>query len=44
VGTLVSGCIANGGHNGTRAVGRDALQTDIAVRFAKAGEQPQSVT
>ncbi len=44
VGALVSGCIANDGHNGTGTVGRDALQTDIAVRLAKAGQQPQSVT
>ncbi len=29
---------------GTPAVGKDALQTDIAARLAKAGEQPQSVT
>jgi hypothetical protein len=44
VGALVSGCFANGGHDGTGAVGRDALQTDIAVRLAKAGQEPQSVT
>jgi hypothetical protein len=43
-GALVSGCIANVGPNGTGTVGRDALQTDIAVRLAKAGQQPQSVT
>jgi hypothetical protein len=41
---LVSGCDANVGIGGTPAVGRDALQTDIAARLAKAGEQPQSVT
>jgi hypothetical protein len=41
---LVSGCDANVGTDGTPAVGRDALQTDIAARLAKAGEQPQSVT
>jgi hypothetical protein len=44
VGALVSGCDASGGVGGTPAVGGDALQTDIAARFAKAGEQPQSVT
>ena len=41
---LVSGCDANVGIGGTRAVGREALQTDIASQLAKAGEQPQSVT
>jgi hypothetical protein len=41
---LVVGCDANVGDGGTPAVGRDALQTDIAARLAKAGEQPQSVT
>ena len=41
---LVSGCDANIGIGGTPAVGGDALQTDIAARLAKAGEQPQSVT
>jgi Domain of unknown function (DUF4333) len=41
---LVSGCDAYVGIGGTPAVGRDALQTDIAVRLGKAGEQPQSVT
>jgi hypothetical protein len=41
---LVSGCDANAGIGGTPAVDRDALQTDIAARLAKAGEQPQSVT
>jgi hypothetical protein len=41
---LVSGCDANVGVGGTPAVGKDALQTDIAARLAKAGEQPQSVT
>ena len=43
-GALVSGCDANVGVGGTPAVGKDALQTDIAARLAKAGEQPQSVT
>ena len=32
------------GIGGKPAVGKDALQTDIADRLAKAGEQPQSVT
>jgi Domain of unknown function (DUF4333) len=41
---LVSGCDAYVGIGGTPAVGRDALQTDIAARLGKAGEQPQSVT
>jgi hypothetical protein len=41
---LVSGCDANGGLGGKPAVGKDALQADIANRLAKAGEQPQSVT
>ena len=44
VGALVSGCDATVGIGGTPPVGRDALQTDIAARLAKAGEQPQSVT
>jgi hypothetical protein len=44
VGALVAGCDANVGIGGTPAVGKDALQTDIAARLAKAGEQPQSVT
>jgi hypothetical protein len=44
VGALVSGCDANVGIDGTPAVGKDALQTDIGARLAKAGEQPQSVT
>jgi hypothetical protein len=43
-GALVSGCDANVGIGSRSAVGRDALQTDIAARLAKAGEQPQSVT
>ena len=41
---LVAGCDANVGVGGTPAVGKDALQTDIATRLAKAGEKPQSVT
>lgn len=40
---LVAGCDANVGIGGTPAVGKDALQTDIAARLAKAGETPQSV-
>ncbi|WP_235658360.1 DUF4333 domain-containing protein [Mycolicibacterium moriokaense] len=44
VGALLSGCFAKGGNGGTGTVGRDALQTDIAARLAKAGQQPQSVT
>jgi hypothetical protein len=43
VGALVSGCDADVGIRDTPAVGRDALQTDIAARLAEAGEQPQSV-
>jgi hypothetical protein len=41
---LVSGCDANVGVDQKPSVGKDALQTDIAARLAKAGEQPQSVT
>jgi Domain of unknown function (DUF4333) len=41
---LVSGCDANVGIDRQPAVGNDALQTDIAARLAKAGQQPQSVT
>jgi hypothetical protein len=44
LGALVSGCDASVGVDGKQAVGKDALQTDIANRLAKAGEQPQSVT
>jgi uncharacterized protein DUF4333 len=40
---LVSGCDASVGTS-VPTVGKDALQTDIASRLAKAGEQPQSVT
>ena len=43
-GALVSGCDASVGVGGTPAVGKDALQTDIANRLEKAGEKPQSVT
>jgi Domain of unknown function (DUF4333) len=41
---LVSGCHASVGVGGPPAVGKDALQTDIANRLATAGEKPQSVT
>jgi hypothetical protein len=41
---LVSGCDGNVRIGGAPAVGRDALQTDIAARLAKTGERPQSVT
>jgi hypothetical protein len=44
LGVLVSGCDASVGVGGKPAVGKNALQTDIANRLAKAGEQPQSVT
>jgi hypothetical protein len=44
VSALVSGCDANVGVNEKPSVGKDALQTDIASRLAKAGQQPQSVT
>jgi hypothetical protein len=44
VGALVSGCNGSVGVGGKLAVGKDALQTDIANRLAKAGEKPQSVT
>ena len=40
---LVAGCDATVGIGGTPSVGKDALQTDIAARLAKAGEEPQSV-
>jgi hypothetical protein len=41
---LVSGCDASVGVGGKPAVGKDALQTDIANRLKKAGEKPESVT
>ena len=44
VGALVSGCDGSVGIGGKPAVGKAALQTDIANRLAKAGEKPQSVT
>jgi hypothetical protein len=44
LGALVSGCDAAVGIGDKPLVGRGALQTDIADRLAKAGEQPQSVT
>jgi hypothetical protein len=40
---LVTACFTNGGPSAVGTVGRDALQTDIAARLAKAGQQPQSV-
>ena len=44
LGALVSGCDASVGVGGKAAVGKDALQTDIANRLARAGQKPQSVT
>jgi hypothetical protein len=44
VGALVSGCSGSVGVGAKPAVGKDALQTDVANRLAKAGEKPQSVT
>src|ERR1700761_1007501 len=44
LGALVSGCADSDAAGGKGVVGKDALQTDIADRLAKAGEQPQSVT
>jgi hypothetical protein len=41
---LVSGCDASVGVGGKPAVGKEALQTDIANRLEKAGEKPQAVT
>ena len=41
---MVSACDATVGVGGKAAVSKDALQTDIANRLAKGGEQPQSVT
>ncbi len=41
---MVSACDASVGVGGKPTVGKRALQTDIANRLAKAGEQPQSVT
>ena len=41
---LVSGCDASVGVGGKPAVGKDALQSDIASRLEKAGQKPQSVT
>jgi len=40
---LVSGCDASVGIGGPPTVDKKALQTDIANRLAKAGEQPESV-
>ena len=44
LGALVSGCDTTVGIGGKPAVGKDALQTDIANRLAQAGEKPQSVS
>jgi hypothetical protein len=44
LGALVSGCSVAIGGDGKPTVSRGALQTDIADRLTKAGEQPQSVT
>lgn len=44
LGTLLSGCDESVGVGDKHAVGKDALQTDIASRLAEAGEKPQSVT
>src|SRR4051794_26073905 len=41
---LVSGCDASVGVGGKPAVGKEALQKDIANRLEQAGEKPQSVT
>jgi hypothetical protein len=41
---LLSGCDASVGVGGPPTVGKKALQTDIANRLVKAGEQPQSVS
>ena len=41
---VVSACDASVGIGGKPAVGKEALQTDIAARLANAGQQPQSVT
>jgi len=44
LGALISACDASVGVGNTPAVGKEALQTDIANRLAAAGEKPQSVT
>jgi hypothetical protein len=41
---LVSGCSVAIGGDGKPTVSRDALQTGIADRLTRAGEQPESVT
>ena len=41
---VVSACGASAGIGGKPAVGKEALQTDIAARLANAGQQPQAVT
>ena len=43
-GALVSGCSIAIGTDGKPTVSKGALQTDIADRLTKAGEQPESVT
>jgi hypothetical protein len=43
-GALVSGCGVEVGADRKPIVAKDALQTDIADRLTKAGEQPESVT
>jgi Domain of unknown function (DUF4333) len=44
LGALVSGCSVSIGGDGKPTVSRSALQTDIADRLTRAGEQPESVT
>jgi uncharacterized protein DUF4333 len=44
LGALVSGCSVSIGGDGKPTVSRGALQTDIADRLTRAGEQPESVT
>jgi len=41
---VVSACDASVGTGSKPAVGKEALQNDIAARLANAGQQPQSVT
>jgi Domain of unknown function (DUF4333) len=43
LGVLVSGCSVSIGGDGKPTVSRGALQTDIADRLTRAGEQPESV-
>ena len=42
-GALAAGCSFNAGVNTKPTVSKDALQTDVAERLAKAGERPESV-